>query len=121
MKAEDLIKVSVQPPGMLPQIRGEVGFIVAIKDGMAEIQTLHPDGSMSGRGYVPLGCLILESGEQWKTAKAKYDATMLRYRQEGEVRTRRWQDNIQRVALKYGLTPEVVKAVYADVQSAEVG
>ena len=113
----DIVRIVKQPPGALPYVQGEVGFIDEIRDSYAMVETIRADGSRGGGGGVPFDCLAHEPGEVWKQAKNKVDAEKACFLAGAEARTARWQALLEKVAQKHSVTVEAVKEIYKELQA----
>jgi len=79
MKKGDLVRIAKQPPDLLPQVVGEVGFIEEVLEGYASFQGLKTTGDRSGCGSVPLDCLVPETSSGWIEARRLFDERQRRF------------------------------------------
>jgi hypothetical protein len=120
LAVNDIVRVTRQPKDMLSHILGEVGYITEIQDlgerGVwANIQTMRPDGRRGGGGGVPLDCLALEPGADWKRARELIEAEYARDLEECLARGRRWETLVAQVATKHGISPETAEAIHQEL------
>jgi len=126
MKPGDIVRVVKQRGrvgGVFIDVLNEVGWIEEIKeiDGApwAQFNILRLDDGSGGCGGIPLSCLALEPGPEWKAAKDRYDARIEKLYQEGLERGKRWRAMVARMAEKHGVNPEVAENLYRDIQKED--
>jgi hypothetical protein len=117
----DIVRVVKQPDSLIVHIEGEVGYITEIQGEWANIQTMRVDGARGGAGGVPLNCLVLETGEQWKHAREKIEEEDAKYQKEYEHRTAKWNAFVEQVANKYGISVETAHAIHEELGNFDQG
>ena len=111
----DIVCVVRQPRNQFASIEGERGFIEEIKGEYANIQTLHLDGTTAGCGSVPLNCLKLDLDPRWHQAKLKHEMRLSQYLEQMQAWSKRWENEVARVAKLYGVSDDVALKIYQDL------
>ncbi len=118
MKAGDIVRITRQPPNHWVPLKNKVGYITVLEDDTAEVSTMEAGKGVTGSGWIPLDCLVPESGEKWKKCKeqvyARMDALAQRWR---EAKNRR-ELLVSSLAIKHRITKEAVEDIFQEMTRA---
>jgi hypothetical protein len=116
----DIVRVVKQPENQICHLINEVGLIEEILGDWCNIIALRLDGSANGYGSMPLGCLEIEHGLEWKLAKEYYYSQVAKHLKDSDDFNRMVEDGMREIAIKYGYRPdrlgvETIRSIYQEV------
>lgn len=125
MKRFDVVEVEIQPDNQFVQLVGAVCIITEDpQDGYAQVAQLSIEGNTTGEGTLPLDCLKLVTKPVWKAVAQTYRQNVLtaelseHYAIERANKKDRRKTLTKELATKYGLTEDIIKAIYNEMRDA---
>lgn len=126
MKRFDVVEVFQQPHNQFVQLEGAVCIITEEpQDGYAQVAQLSIEGNTTGEGTLPLDCLKLVTKPVWKAVAQTYRQNVLtselaeyNYAIERSNKKLRKKEMAKTLAVKYGLTEELIKTIYHEMRDA---
>lgn len=119
-----VVIIQRQPGNQVAYLEGEVGVVTEIQtDTLVEITALRATGGVAGCGSVPISCLervedVLPAQEAvfWHDRAKQYKRDREKALAASVARSKAWQDHVEKVATKYGVSIMTALNLYADLQ-----
>jgi hypothetical protein len=115
LQVGNLVRVVRQPSNQIVQLVGDVGVINEILNDMADITTIHLDGSAAGCGAVPLFCLEAEARPEWTLAYERKLVNDARVEREYNAFQAHMRAGMAEISRRFGLPEETCREIHLAV------
>ena len=118
-KAGDVVKIVAQPPQIPHPVVGKTGVLEEVEGNRCIFTELDDDGCPVATGGVPTNCIMAELGLPALQAKAKFEEKRQKMQDVANERIRMFAQGLEALSVKYGVKPDVLAAIFADVSALQ--